>query len=247
MPAVTESSAPANSAGTDAASRRVLRWGAVALLGQSIFPLAWLVAGGIDSGYSHEKQYVSELAARNAAHPWIAQIGIAALAVSWIALGLALRAGLPRRPWSRAPAALFVATGVATACVVLLPLDCSPSVDHACRLRHEGWDLSWRHYGHEFLGWACQLMLAATPFALARALRPGILSRLALALGVIGLFIAAGGVAATVADENRAGIYQRAGLIVVQGWTYLLAAALLLVARVRPPGVGQASAPAGRP
>jgi uncharacterized protein DUF998 len=227
--------------------RPVTQLAGVAILGQSIFPLAWLVAGGIDSGYSHERQYVSELAARNAAHPWIAEIGIAALAVSWIALGVALRAGLPRRPWSWAPPALFLATGVATAGVVLLPLDCSPSVDHACRLRHEGWDLSWRHYGHEFLGWACQLMLAATPFALARALRPGILSRLALALGVIGLFIAAGGVAATLADESRAGIYQRAGLIVVQGWTYLLAAALLLAARARQPGFGQGPASAVRP
>jgi uncharacterized protein DUF998 len=219
----------------------VRRWAVVAIVGQSLFPLAWLVAGGIDRGYSHEKQYVSELAAGNAAHPWIVEIGIALLALSWIALGLALRAGLPSRPWSWLPVGLFLATGVATALVALMPLDCSASVDHACRARLEHWQLSWHHYGHDFLGWASQLMLAATPFALARALRPGILSRLALGLGLIGLLIGAGGVIAPIVDQERAGIYQRAGLIVVQGWTYLIAAALILAATTRPPGFGRAA------
>jgi uncharacterized protein DUF998 len=231
---------------TSAAAVPVRRWAVVAIVGQSLFPLAWLVAGGIDRGYSHEKQYVSELAARNAAHPLIVEIGIALLALSWIALGLALRAGLPRRPWSWLPVALFLATGVATA-LIALPLDCSASVDHACKARLENWQLSWRHYGHDFLGWGSQLMLAATPFALARALRPGILSRLALALGLIGLLIGVSLVIAPIVDEDRAGMYQRAGLVVVQGWTYLIAAALLLAATTGPPGFGRTVQPAINP
>lgn len=224
-----------------AAATRVQRLAIAAIVGQSIFPLAWLVAGGVSEGYSHEKQYVSELAARNADHAWIADVGIAALGLSWVCLGLALRVALPRRPWSRLPPALFLVVGLATALVVLLPTDCSPSVDDACRAREEAWELSWRHYAHGFIGWANQLMLAATPFALALALRPGPLARIALALGSIGLLIGAGHLAASFADEDRLGIYQRAGLVVVQGWTYLLAGALLLASAVRPPGFAESA------
>ena len=120
-------------------------------------------------------------------------------------------------------------------------MDCSSSVDDVCRSLEQGWDLSWRHYAHGFIAWANQLMLAATPFALALALRPGRLSRLALALGLIGLLIGVGQFVAQVADDDRAGIYQRAGLVVVQGWTYLLAASLLLAAAVRPAGFADAA------
>jgi Protein of unknown function (DUF998) len=218
------------------ASSRVQRLAILVIVGQSVFPLTWLIAGGVSEGYSHEEQYVSELAARNAEHPWIVAIGIAALGLSWIALGAALRVALPRRPWSWLPPALFIATGTATALVAVLPLDCSSSVDEGCRTLERGWDLSWRHYAHGFVSWAIQLMLAATPFALSLALRPGRLSRLALALGVIGLLIGAGHLAAEFADEDRIGIYQRAGLVAGQGWSHLLAASLLLTATVRPAG-----------
>jgi hypothetical protein len=221
------------------ASRRVRQLAIIAIVGQSVFPLTWLIAGGVSEGYSHEKQYVSELAARDAEHAWIADIGIAALGLSWIALGLALRAALPCRRWSWLPPALFLAAGAATTLVVLLPVDCSASVDDACRTLERSWDLSWRHYAHGFIGWGNQLMLAATPFALALALRPGRLSRLALALGLLGLLIGAGQFLAQFADEDRAGIYQRAGFVVVQGWSYLLAASLLLAATVRPAGFAE--------
>jgi Protein of unknown function (DUF998) len=223
----------------ESASLRVRQLAIIAIVAQSVFPLTWLIAGGVSDGYSHEEQYVSELAARDAEHAWIAAIGIAALGLSWIALGLALRAALPRRRWSWLPSALFVTTGAATTLVVLLPVDCSSSVDDACRTLERGWDLSWRHYAHGFVAWANQLLLAATPFALALALRPGLLSRLAFALGVVGLLIGAGQLVAQFADEDRAGIYQRAGLVAVQGWTYLLAAAMLLAATVRPTGFAE--------
>jgi hypothetical membrane protein len=216
-----------------------VRWLAIATIaGQALFALSWLVAGGLSEGYSHEMQYVSELAARNADHAWIASIGIAALGLSWIALGLALRPALPTGPWSWLPPALFLVTGVATALVVLLPVDCSSSVDDACRELERDWELSWRHYAHGFIAWANQLFLAATPFALALALRPALLSKVAFALGSIGLVIGAAQLLAQFVDEDRVGIYQRAGLVTVQGWTCLLAACLLLVAAVRPAGSG---------
>lgn len=230
-----------------AAAARVRRLAILAIAGQAVFPLTWLVAGALDEGYSHEKQYVSELAARNADHAWIAGIGIAALGLSWIALGLGLRVALPARPWSWLPPALFLVTGAATALVALLPVDCSSSVDDACRTLERGWDLSWPHYAHGFIAWLNQLMLAATPFALALALRPGQLSRVALGLGVIGLVIGAGQLVVQFVDEDRAGIYQRAGLVVVQGWTCLLAASLLLAAALRPAGFARTGAHAADP
>jgi hypothetical protein len=207
---------------------RVRRWATVAVVGQSIFPLAWLVAGGLERGYSHERQYVSELAARNAGHAWIADIGIAALGISFFGLGMALSAALPKRSWSGLPAALFIALGVGMLLVILFPLDCSPTVDPVCKSRLEDWGLSWRHYAHEFVSLVLQLMIAATPFALALALRRGPLARIALALGLIGLVLGAGQFVATAADGDRTGIYQRAGLIVMQGWAYLIAAGLLV-------------------
>jgi hypothetical protein len=214
----------------------VRRLAIAAIVLQALFSIAWLVAGGLDEGYSHERQYVSELGARDAEHAWIFIIGAFALGLSWVATGLALRLALPKRPWSWAPPALFVASGIAAGSVALLPLDCSVTVDDACRARAEDWDLAWRHYAHGLVGLGAQLMLAATPFALALALRPGQLARVALALGIIGLALGAALLAVPSVDEDRDGIYQRAGLAVVQGWTCLLAAALLLVATVRPPG-----------
>jgi hypothetical membrane protein len=223
-----------------AADPRAGRLALVAIAGQSLFPIAWLVAGGLDERYSHEKQYVSELGARGAEHAWIFDLGLTALGLSWVALGLALRVALRGRRSSWLPAGLFVATGMATTAVVLLPVDCSASVDEVCAALEERWELSWRHYAHAFSAWANQLMLAATPFAIALALRPGRLARLALAFGVIGVLIGAAHVAASFADEDRVGIYQRAGLVVVQGWSYLLAAALVLVSATRSPRFAEA-------
>ena len=85
---------------TESACLRVRQLAIVAIVGQAVFPLAWLTAGGVSEGYSHEAQYVSELAARDADYAWIVDIGIAALGLIWIALGLALHAALSGRRWS---------------------------------------------------------------------------------------------------------------------------------------------------
>src|SRR3954463_1080318 len=74
---------------------RALVWAAFA--GQALFFASWIVAGALEPHYSHIDSYVSELAARDAAHPWIDTIGIAAFGVSLVCLGAALFAALPRR------------------------------------------------------------------------------------------------------------------------------------------------------
>jgi hypothetical protein len=204
----------------------------VALAGQAVFPLGWLVAGGLSDGYSHERQYVSELGARGMEYDWIFELGLLGLALSWVAIGLVLRHALPDPRWSRVSGALFLVAGVAAAAVVVLPVDCSASIDAACEERQRAGDLSWQHYAHGLIAWAEQLVLAATPFVVGRALPAGPLRHAAFALGAIGLVLGAAQLGIQFADEDRAGIYQRAGLVIVQGWSCLLACALLLVSYV---------------
>lgn len=212
------------------AERRVAAWTLSAIALQAIFPIAWLVAGALDHGYSHDREYVSELAALGQPHRWIVTAGIVALGLSWLALALALRPALRDRRLGWLPAALFAAVAALTVASALMPLDCVGSIDHVCRHRERHWQLSWHHYGHGFAAWVIQLLLAATPFAFAVVFRPGVLSRVALGAGVIGLAIGAGVGVAQAGYSPHAGIYQRAGLVVVHGWTYLICAALLVAA-----------------
>jgi hypothetical protein len=217
-----------------------VRWlAAVIAGGQALFALSWLVAGAVTDGYSHERQHVSELAARSAEHAWIVTLGIAALGVSWIALAYVLSRALPRGRWWRRGAMLFAIAGVATILVALAPLDCAPSVDEACRARGEAWDLSWQHYAHVALAWIAQLALALTPFALALALRGTPLAGPLALLGCLGLLFGAATTTISFVDEDRGGIYQRAGLVVLHGWTCLLAGALYALAVMRSSGARQ--------
>src|SRR3954469_23030351 len=117
---------------------RALVW--LAFAGQGIFFAAWIVAGAIEPHYSHVDSYVSELAARDAAHPWIETIGIAAFGLSLICLGAALFAALPRR--RTLAAAVFALAGLAAICTAIFPLECAPTVSHQCRALQDAGDLS---------------------------------------------------------------------------------------------------------
>src|SRR3954453_18644609 len=84
---------------------RRLVW--IALAGQVLFVVSWIVAGALEPGYSHLDQAVSELGAKNAAHPLIVNAGLIVFGLSFVALGVALARVLP----SRLAAGLFVAAG----------------------------------------------------------------------------------------------------------------------------------------
>jgi len=104
-------------------------------------------------------------------HPWIVNTAIVLLGLSFVALGLALRAALPHRPARTLTVALFLLAGVALAAAGPVNLDCVVSHE-PCKTAWKAGQLSWQTDGHMWLSFSGQLLLAATPFALARALWP---------------------------------------------------------------------------
>src|SRR3954451_19372158 len=210
---------------------RALVWGALA--GQLAFIAAWVVAGALEPGYSHVDQGVSELGAATASHPLVMDAGLVVLGASLAALGVALLPALPRRRAAWVAAGLFVATGVAMALAGVFRLDCGPAVDAHCRALWRAGELSWHQDAHVWTAFAAQLLLAATPFALAAALWPAPSGVAALARGV-------GGVLRSLLSEGGyeagagGGLVQRLGLLVVHVWVLIVAVGVLYELR-RPP------------
>jgi hypothetical protein len=204
----------------------------LAFAGQAVFFASWIVAGALEPRYSHLERYVSELAARNAAHPGIETAGLAALGLSLVALGAALPAALPRR--RALPAVLFAAAGLAAVLAAVFPLDCSTTIDHHCRALQDAGALSWQHYAHLWLGLAEMVFLVLTPFALARALWPGTAAAVLLACGAAGIAI---DVATTLGGETQGaadGLIQRVGFTVILVWVLIVGVWVLWATRGAP-------------
>jgi hypothetical protein len=205
-------------------------WAAFA--GQALFFASWIVAGALEPHYSHLDSYVSELAARDAAHPWIETVGLAALGLSLLALAAALATALPRR--RALPIAAFALAGAAVVLAAIFPLDCATTISHQCKTLQDASELSWQHYAHLWLGLAETVFLVLTPFALARALWPGTTAAVLLASGTIGLAI---GVLSTFGHDAPGaadGLIQRLGFVVVLIWVALVGAWVLWATRGAP-------------
>jgi hypothetical protein len=204
----------------------------LAFAGQALFFASWLVAGALEPRYSHLDQYVSELAARNAAHPAIETVGIVGFGVSLLALAAALWFALERR--RALPVILFAAAGLAGLLEAVFPLDCGTTVAAHCRVLQDAGSLSWQHYAHQWLGLANEVFIVLTPFALARALWPGTTAAVLLGCGAsglaIGLLLTVGYSAAGSAD----GLIQRAGLVVVLVWVLIVGGWILWATRGKP-------------
>jgi hypothetical protein len=205
-------------------------WGALA--GQLAFIAAWVVAGALEPGYSHVDQGVSELGAATASHPLIFNAGLVVLGASLAALGVALAPALPRRRAAWVAAGLFVATGVAMALAGVFHLDCGPAVDAHCRALWRAGELSWQQDAHVWSGFVGDLLLMATPFALAAALWPAPSGVAALGAGVSGLLIS--GLSALGSAGGDDGLVQRLSLGVLHLWVVIVAIGILHVLR-RPP------------
>jgi hypothetical protein len=195
---------------------------------------SWVVAGALEPHYSAIDSYVSELGARDAAHPWIVNAGIVLFGLSWIALGTALRGALPRRRAALVACGLFVVAGLALLLAGVFQLDCRFSTGAHCRALSDAGSLSWHHYGHFWTSFAARGLLAVTPFAIAWALWPAPSGAAALASGVTGLVL---GSLNALGDGpgDAAGLVQRAGLGVLQLWALIVAVGILYTTRGRPP------------
>lgn len=165
------------------------RLAAVAISGQLVFVVSWLVAQTLEPGYDVEGEQVSALASQTAANPWIVTLGILAWAAGTAVCGETLRRALSRRRlWWTAVAAVWVAAaGMAAAAA--LPLDCSPAAGGECLRRAQAGELSWRHDAHGAAAGLILLAVGFSPFALWLALRPGRGARIAAACGVGGLLL----------------------------------------------------------
>jgi hypothetical protein len=205
-----------------------------ALAGQVAFIASWVVAGALEPRYSHVDQFVSELGARNAAHPAIVNAGIVALGLSFAALGVALPSALPRRRAARVAGALFVLAGVAVVLSGVFRLDCGPGADEHCRALWRAGALSWQQDAHAWCADVAQLLLAATPFAIAWALWPAPSGVAALSSGVFGLLV--GPLSAGASGGGAGGgVVQRLDLGVVHLWVLIVGVGILYVTRRPPP------------
>jgi hypothetical protein len=197
---------------------------AVAITGQLAFVAAWLIAGQLEPGYSAADQTVSELAAGGAANPGILWLGLLALSLSDGSVALLVRERLGLR--GRLPAAMFAIAAMGVLAILALPLDCMTNGDPACAARVDAGDVSWRHSAHNVAAISVQLILVATPFAVARGLRGDPLARWALLAGVVGVATVLA-VAVSGSGEPGYGIWQRITFGFVHLWIISLAFATL--------------------
>ncbi|MDX6716080.1 MAG: hypothetical protein QOH30_2638 [Baekduia sp.] len=209
---------------------RKLAWAALA--GQVVFIACWVVSGALEPGYSHIDSAVSELGADTAAHPLIVNAGIVLYGLSFVALGAALRSLV-----GVLPAVLFVAAGIAGVVAGVVPLDCGLS-HSGCEHMWRAGELSWHEDAHLWASLVSQLFLAATPFALARALSPGPVAPLAFGAGAFGLVIGVVSFFLYGVDGSPDGLIQRFGLLLVLVWVVIVAVGVLHATR-RPPVPGQ--------
>src|SRR4051812_15017163 len=210
---------------------RALVW--VALAGQVAFIASWVIAGALEPHYSAVDQAVSELGAKTAAHPRIVNAGIVVLGLSFAALGVALLRALPRRRAAKVAAALFVTAGALVVLSGEFQLDCQVGIEPCHRL-WRAHALSWQTEAHAWIGFAAQLLLSATPFAIAWALWPAPSGAAALGSGVFGLLLGALSWGADAAGAGY-GLDQRVGLAVLHLWVLIVAVGILYTTRRPPP------------
>jgi hypothetical protein len=187
--------------------------------GQALFTASWIIGALAQPGYSGADQTVSELFSRTAAHPWIVQVGIAALVPSYLAAGV-----LARRVSGSLVAPLLFAVAAPLALTVLVsPLDCMTNGDARCAAKAIAGHVSAAHRLHNHAAVALQLCLSATPFATAWALRRRRLPAVpALGWGLVGV---AAIVAYVIADpgDHGYGWAQRSMFLAVAFWVVALA------------------------
>lgn len=150
------------------------------------------------------------LGARDAAHPWLFDLGVAIWGSAFILAGLALALEAKRGWLGLLGPGLIAFTGVAQILDGFpFPADCRWTIDAGCRARETAGELSWQHYAHGvtylFGGVALQLSVFAMAWRFHSDERWGRFDLLALLGGLLGLVIIGGPF--LIADNEPGGHY----------------------------------------
>ncbi|HEU4736004.1 MAG TPA: DUF998 domain-containing protein [Solirubrobacterales bacterium] len=223
---------------------------AIASIAGQLTWLAIVVAGGIaEPGYSEVRDAVSVLGARNAAHPWLFDTGVAIWGVSFILAAAALVLDGPRGLRGWLGPGLIAFTGLAQILAGFpFPADCRWSIDANCRAQELAGQLSWRHYAHGWSYFLGAVALQLSVFALAWRFhgdeRWGRFDLFALLAGLAGLLVF-GGLFFLSGNEpgGHYGLVQRFALAAGGVWVGLLTLGLLVVSGGRRGSTGTARPP----
>jgi hypothetical membrane protein len=210
--------------------RIVLGW--LAVTGPLFFTITWIVAGILQDGYSLRQDFISELAALDARHPWIMIIGFLWLGAGTVALGIGLAGALEGR-LARIGSILVALAGVGIIVAGLARVDCRSRLA-ACAARIEAGDVSWHSEAHELVSLVVFLALVAAPLVLARAISGDALWRdlraYSITTGVVGLVLL---VLLSSVAGSWSGLVQRVFLTVLLLWIAILGARLIRLSHVR--------------
>lgn len=186
------------------------------IVGPAAFITAWVVAGTLTAGYSWTDDAISRLAAVGAPARVLMTAGFVGFGIGVPVYAIALRRHLAGPAWIAA-----VTSGAATLGVALFPLGTSSAIDGA----------------HNAMAASGYLALAAIPFLAAHPLLVG-QHRAAGVSSLVVAGLAGACLAASLVGPNH-GLYQRAGLTLVDVW--LMASALAII-RTCSPGQAHRSA-----
>jgi Protein of unknown function (DUF998) len=228
----------------DSRSELIRRLAIASITGQLVWLCIVVVGGIVEPGYSEIRDAVSVLGARDAAHPWLFDTGVAIWGASFIAAAVALALDTPRGWRGRLGPALIAFTGLAQILDGFpFPADCRWSIDVDCRAREMAGELPWQHYAHGIAYFLGAIALLASVFAMAWRFqgdaRWGRSDLLALGSGLLGIAIF-GVLFFLVGNEvnGHYGLVQRLALAAGGIWVAALMVGLLAIhGRNRDPAV----------
>ena len=208
-----------------------------------------VVGGLIEPGYNEVRDAVSVLGARNAAHPWLFDIGVAIWGTSFILVAVALVLDGPRGLRGWLGPGLIAFTGLAQILDGFpFPADCQKTIEASCYARDVAGELSWRDAAHGWIFFGGAVALQLSVFAIAWRThgdeRWGRFDRFALLAGIAGLLIFSG--LSLLGDNEPGGHYglvQRIALAAGGLWVLILCLGLLVVRGGRSRSVDAARPP----
>lgn len=214
----------------------LIRCLAIASIAGQLTWVAIVVVGGlIEPGYSPIRDAVSVLGARDAAHPWLFDVGVAIWGTSFILAALALVLDGPRGLRGWLGPGLIAFTGLAQILDGFpFPADCRWTIDATCRVREAAGQLSWQHYAHGITYFYGAVALLLSVFAMAWRFhgdeRWSRFDLFALIGGPLGMLIV-GGLFLVAGNEPGGdyGLAQRFALAAAGFWILVLTVGLLIV------------------